>query len=442
MDNLELNQIQPTESLFKPALGKNALLKLKDPKEPETPIFDKIMADEAELSKKSSYSVQMDLRAYRDLEIRSYKSPIRGGVLFKSPLKLVNFHATCTKCHYALEIDAYGRGCIHNCSYCYAKEQLTRYGYWNRPIPVPLNIVELHKTFYTIFETDKPHKWRDVLSKRIPLRIGSMSDSFMWMDQKYGVALEMLKMLNHYKYPYLIFTRSDLVAEEAYMKAINPKFGAVQMSISSINDNLNKKVEPGAPSAKRRLLAMKKLSEAGIWTSVRINPLFPMRPDGYFTNPDFDKSNTSHLDFFSWDIVDAIADHKIPTFLAGVVRLNPVAMKQFSNSAGIDYSTFFKKDSLSKNGDKRFSDAEIAYYYKKLKTMAQERGIRFSTCYIGNGEKDYYQYQDLWDNKKDCCDARGKVDAIKSSSQDIPDELRKKFAPSSVQLYTKENDET
>lgn len=398
----------------------------------ETPVFDKIFATASDLASRSSYKIQMDLKVYRDLEIRNQKINIRGGITFKSPLKLVNHHSSCRQCHYSLEIDSYGRGCIHNCSYCYAKEQLTRYGYWNEPIPVPLDISELHKIFYTVFETQKPHKWRDVLEQRVPFRVGSMSDSFMWMDKKFGVTLEMLKIFNHYEYPYIIFTRSDLVAEENYLKNIDPKLGAVQMSISSINDTLNKKIEPGAPSAKRRLSALQSLSEAGIWTSVRINPLFLMYPDGYFTDPDFDRKNATHLDYFSWDLVDAIADHKIPSFLAGVVRLNPVALKQFSAACGVDYSTFFKKESLNVRGDKRFSDAEVGYYYRRLAAQASYRGIRFSTCYIGNGEKDYVQYQDLWSNKSDCCDVRGNVSGFKVSSQEIPEQVRMKHSPQSA----------
>ena len=33
-----------------------------------------------------------------------------------------------------------------------------------------------------------------------------MSDAFMWMDKKYRVTLELLKILRFYHYPYLIFT--------------------------------------------------------------------------------------------------------------------------------------------------------------------------------------------------------------------------------------------
>ena len=44
------------------------------------------------------------------------------------------------------------------------------------------------------------------------------------------------------------------------------------------------------------------------------------------------------------------------------------------------------------------------------------------------GAKDYFQYQDLWSNKKDCCDARGKVETFQASSNDIPWDTRMKHA--------------
>ena len=78
--------------------------------------------------------------------------------------------------------------------------------------------------------------------------MGSMSDAFMWMDKKYRVTLELLKILKFYRYPYLIFTRSDLVADDEYMQAMAPHLASVQMSISSINRELTRQIEPGAPA--------------------------------------------------------------------------------------------------------------------------------------------------------------------------------------------------
>jgi DNA repair photolyase len=109
-----------------------------------------------------------------------------------------------------------------------------------------------------------------------------MSDSFMWIDRKYKVTQELLKILRHYKYPYIVFTRSDLIATDEYMSLMDQNLVSVQFSMCGGNEALTRKIEPGAPGVQRRLEALKVLSENGFWTTVRVNPLFPIYPDGYF----------------------------------------------------------------------------------------------------------------------------------------------------------------
>ena len=132
------------------------------------PTSQKLIADAAILDRLSKFPSKFDYSAYEKLEARFLKKPIRGGITFKRPFRLVNSHATCQQCLYAFEIDTYGRGCIHDCVYCYAKAELTVHGYWNNPMPVPSDINEIRKTFYTVFETQKPNKWRSILERRIP----------------------------------------------------------------------------------------------------------------------------------------------------------------------------------------------------------------------------------------------------------------------------------
>ena len=233
----------------------------------------------------SKYPDTFNWSMYDRLAARFSDSPPRGGVVFNTTLKLVNHHSSCSRCHYSFELDTYGRGCVHNCHYCYAKEQLYTHKYWNQPIPFPINLAEVRKIFYTVFETEKTSKWRSVLEQRVPLRIGSMSDSFMWVDRKYGVTKELLKILSFYNYPHIVFTRSDLVAEDEYLSLLRKDLSSVQFSISGGNEELTKLMEPGAPTVARRIEALKTLREAGIWTTVRINPLFPMYPEQR-VNPD------------------------------------------------------------------------------------------------------------------------------------------------------------
>lgn len=384
----------------------------------------------------SSYPDTFDWSVYDKLYNKFGDKQPRGGVLFKTNLKVVNYHHSCSKCHYTFEIDTYGRGCVHNCVYCYAKDQLTLKGYWNRPHPMPLDLSEVRKIFYTVFETNKKSKWREVLEQRIPLRIGSMSDSFMWMDRKYKVTHELLKILKYYQYPYVIFTRSDLVANDEYIEVIDPKIAAVQFSISGNDEELTKMIEPGAPSIKRRFKALKKLNESGIYSTVRINPLFPSFPDGYFTDfesvhqrfgkdiPRFDLFNIEKAREF----MDQMKEAKVQSFLAGVVRLNQTSISQISRATNINYRDFFKPENYTNSGESHFSNEEIGYYYRMLAKLGSDSGVRFSTCYIGNNFKDYYQYQDLWSNKKDCCDIVGKVKNFEKTSQDIDWDIRHKHA--------------
>jgi DNA repair photolyase len=384
--------------------------------------------------KDSKYPDTFDWSIYDKIAARYGENQPRGGVVYNKGLKLLNYHTSCSKCHYAFELDTYGRGCVHNCVWCYAKETLTRYGYWNEPIPFPVNLAEIRKEFYTAFETEKSSKWSDLLRKRIPIRLGSMSDSFMWIDKKYKVTLELLKILRHYQYPYIVFTRSDLIADDLYLENLDPKLSSIQFSICGGNEQLTKGLEPGSPSVHRRLEALKKLSEQGFWTTVRINPLFPIYPDGYFTDPDSitkrfgSKANVPKFDLFDWSFIRTLKEFKVPSLLAGMARLTPFAIRAISKETGFDYSLFFKPELFQKTADSRFSDSEISFYYKKIQAECANAGIRFNTCYIGNGEKDYYQYQKLWDNKKDCCDARGNVSAFNASSQEISWEERFRHA--------------
>lgn len=396
---------------------------------PPTPVYDKLLAEAEKLDQLSKYPSSLDYTIYRDLELRYMDKPINGGISMKTAFRLVNSHSTCQQCLYAFEVDTYGRGCAHNCVYCYAKAELTVHGYWNNPIPVPIDFNIIRKAFYTVFETDKRSKWRELLTRRIPLRIGSMSDSFMWSDTKYKVTQELLKLLRYYQYPYIVFTRSDLVAHDEYLKLLDPKLGAIQFSMSSTNDALIKKIEPGAPSAKRRLAALQKLAESGFWTTVRINPVFPIYPDGYFTNPDFKwDGEVPKFDFTSFEMVDELAAHKVPAVLAGFVRLSRMSLNSLERATGINIKQFYDRTQVNKSvRDFHFSDREVRYYYEQIKKKCVQNKIQFTTCYIGNGEGHFWKDQDLWSNKKDCCNVKGKLSSFQTDSREIAFEDRLRF---------------
>ncbi len=346
---------------------------------------------------------------------------LAGGGVYKGTLKLIEA-ASCARCFYRFEIDTYGRGCIHDCSYCYANNYLSVKKYWNEPTPFPIDIAAIRKIFTTVFETSKYNKFRHILEKRVPLRIGTMSDSFMWIDKKYRVTLELLKILRFYHYTYIIFTRSDLVADDEYMQVMEPELASIQMSISSINESLTRKIEPGALTPEKRLGALEKLAAHHFWTTVRINPLFPIYPGGYYTNPDFDHHSPVKLfHFFSWDMIEAIAQHHVPTVLVVIGRRYRSILKFMNQALSYNMLSHFSDDMQSKCMILYFSDQETAYYYQNIKNLCDKHGLRFSTCYIGNDEtgESFDTYQHLWSNRDDCCDAIRNVEAFHTTCETL-----------------------
>lgn len=359
---------------------------LNAPKIP-TPKSNKIIAKAKKLKTLSKYPCNFDFETYRKLELRFSLEQPTGYTTFTSPFRFIDNHNTCQQDLYAFEVDTYGKGCVYNYTYCCAKEEPIVHDYWNKPFPIPVDLTEIWKVFYTIFETDKKSKWRKIMEKKTPIKIGSMSDSFMFMDKKYKVSQELLKILDFYQYPYIIFTRSDLVAHDEYLNLLNPDLCSVQMSIASTNDELNKKIEPGIPSAKRRLKALQKLAKNNFWTTVRLDPFFPIYPDGYFTDPNYDKKNMfKPFHFSSFEMVDEIAEHGVQSIHAEMAKVSSFSLNQIESAVGYNLRCFYKNDTKKDKQDFYYSNQEVRAYYQRIHTKCIQNKIEFTTCYIRNGE--------------------------------------------------------
>lgn len=115
---------------------------------------------------------------------------------------------------------------------------------------------------------------RKAVALEIPMRLGIRFEDFTYRERKEGVSLEMLRYLSSVSYPLMINTKSDLIGEDAYVEALssNPAPTAVHITMISSNEEFLKKIEPGAPTFKKRVLAAQNLSDAGVRVVARIEP--------------------------------------------------------------------------------------------------------------------------------------------------------------------------
>jgi hypothetical protein len=127
-------------------------------------------------------------------------------------------------------------------------------------------------------------------------------------------------------------------------------------------------------------------------------------------------------------MVDEIADAGVPAIICGFGRFSSFSMNQMEKATGMDLRQFFDKSTTNKSRrDWHFSEREIRYYYEEVKRRTIKRAVEFTVCYIGNGEDLFWGTQDLWSNKKDCCNIKDRVASFKTDSRDVSFENRLKF---------------
>jgi len=187
-------------------------------------------------------------------------------------------------------------GCPHACWYCYAPSSAVRFknyknsfqGFRNfkrrfrsdrdfEKIKAAIEYGEVKGTCYK----EQENLIREAIRHKHPLRIGSLSDPFgAPLENQYEDTYRVMEILIAHDYPFVVCTKSPLVAEQKYVKLLNQtEKVAVQISLISLDDNLLGCLESReggkTPSAKSRLDAIKKLSNERIFTICRIQPMIP-----------------------------------------------------------------------------------------------------------------------------------------------------------------------
>lgn len=167
------------------------------------------------------------------------------------------------------------RGCEHGCVYCYA-----------RPTHAFLNLSP-----GLDFETRliARHGIAAVLEGELrrpayavqPIAIGTNTDPYQPVERDLGIMREVLGVLATFRHPVWITTRGTTVERDIDLIAPMAAEGlaAVSISVTTLDDDLARKMEPRAPAPKRRLLMIERLARAGIPVRIQVSPLIPALTD-------------------------------------------------------------------------------------------------------------------------------------------------------------------
>ena len=110
---------------------------------------------------------------------------------------------------------------------------------------------------------------------------GKLFEPYPPLEAKERVTRRLLEAIAEAKAGVVIVTKSDLVAEDAALlrriKANAP--AVVLMSVTTMNEDVVKKLEPGCPSTAERFKAIAKLAQEGVVTGILMQPIVPFIND-------------------------------------------------------------------------------------------------------------------------------------------------------------------
>ena len=173
---------------------------------------------------------------------------------------------------YKWDLNVY-RGCSHRCQYCYAlysHKYLESGKNFFETIYVKTNIVEaLEKELSS-------KRWKHEV-----INLGGVTDSYQSIEEKYELMREVLKLMIKYKTPIVISTKSDLILRDVDLLTELAKVASVNVAvtITTMDENIRKKIEPGARPSEKRLEVLKKLSGKNIGLGLHLMPILPMITD-------------------------------------------------------------------------------------------------------------------------------------------------------------------
>jgi DNA repair photolyase len=195
--------------------------------------------------------------------------PLRTTVTVEKPKSIISRN-TSPDIGFDRSINPY-RGCEHGCIYCFARPTHAFHDLspgldfetklFAKPNAAELLRAELAKPGYTVR----------------PIALGTNTDPFQPIEGKWRITRSILEVLAETKHPFTITTKSDRLVRDIDIisRMAAERMANVAMSITSLQPAISRTLEPRAPSGRKRLAAVKALSEAGVPVTVAIAPVIP-----------------------------------------------------------------------------------------------------------------------------------------------------------------------
>lgn len=173
-----------------------------------------------------------------------------------------------------LSVNPY-RGCEHGCIYCYARPthawlDLSSGVDFETRIVAKTNAAALLRLAF-----DRPGYTPRALC------LGTVTDAYQPAERELRLTRGVIEVLAEYRHAFSIVTKSALVERDLDLIApmAHDRLAAVWVSVTTLDAELARRLEPRAAAPHRRLQTIERLARAGVPVGVSISPLIPFLND-------------------------------------------------------------------------------------------------------------------------------------------------------------------
>jgi DNA repair photolyase len=163
------------------------------------------------------------------------------------------------------------RGCEHGCVYCYARNSHTYQGF-SAGLDFEQNIVAKPNAPELLEALFRKKSWQPAV-----ISLSGNTDCYQPTERKLGITRRMLEVFLKFRNPVGIITKNALVLRDLDILQELAKLNlvSVNLSITTLDEGLRRKMEPRTASAKMRLQTVKRLHEAGVPVGIMNAPIIP-----------------------------------------------------------------------------------------------------------------------------------------------------------------------
>ncbi len=167
------------------------------------------------------------------------------------------------------------RGCEHGCIYCYARPT---HSYLNLSPGLDFETKIIAKQ--NIAEVLRRELARKSYVPKL-IAVGTATDCYQPVERELKLTRQVIEVLREARHPFGLVTKSSGVERDLDLIApmAADKLAAIYVTITSLDRDLARKLEPRAAAPHRRLRTIRTLAEAGVPVGVSLAPHIPFVTD-------------------------------------------------------------------------------------------------------------------------------------------------------------------